>query len=89
VPERIRMLREIVEDMGAEDFPRDKFLVKSLEEVPLNLMLVDDKGAGLSLPAQEDRNSLIPAFKSGDKEFIKWVRGIFEWYWERGDVVEW
>jgi predicted transcriptional regulator len=89
VPERVRMMREIIEAMGAEGFPRDNFVVKSLEEVPLNLMIVDDKGAGLSLPAQEDRNSLIPAFKSEDKEFIMWVKGIFEWYWERGEVVGW
>lgn len=89
VPERREMLREVIEELRIGNFPRERFLLRSLEDVPMNLLVADDKGAGISLPGNEDRTSLTPAFKSRDKEFITWVRSVFDWCWKRGEAVKW
>lgn len=89
IPQRREMLREVVEGLGSGNFPKERFQLKILEEVPMNLLVADDKGAGLSLPDRDDRTTLTPAFKSQDKEFVAWARGIFDWYWKRGEPADW
>jgi len=93
VKERIEMLYDIIKTQNIKgeklNALKKNFVVRSLGGVSLNLIVADEKGAGISLPNPKGTNSLIPAFKSDDKEFVKWVGKIFSWHWERGEEVKW
>ncbi len=93
VPKRIEMHNDIVKDMEIEGEDllslKENFTVRSYSGIPLNLIVTDGIAAGISLPDLKSENSLNPAFKSEDQEFIGWVEGIFKWYWERGEPLSW
>ncbi|GBE55901.1 MAG TPA: hypothetical protein ENH13_04675 [Euryarchaeota archaeon] len=93
VKERIDMLNDIIKEKGicgsSLKVLKENFVFKSIDGTAPNLIIADDTGAGISLPNPEGVNSLTPAFKSADNEFIDWVRSIFVWHWDRGELVTW
>jgi|Deesub1362B_J571_1020462.scaffolds.fasta_scaffold02666_2 predicted transcriptional regulator len=63
--------------------------VRKYDNLVLRIMVVDDRMAGISLPEAGRSDMIVPSFQSENKEFIAWVKDIFQWYWERATPVEW
>jgi len=93
VQERIELLHEIIgeADVKGEALERlrENFLARAIERPAPNLIIADRLAAGISLPDQRASSQLTPAFKSGDRGFVRWVEEVFNWYWERGVEVRW
>jgi predicted transcriptional regulator len=93
VEQDIAVYKDLIRRLGLSD--KD---VKKIKEnrrlriypgLTLRVMIIDDKMAGIALPESGRMDMITPAFQSENKEFIAWVKDIFEWYWERADLVEW
>jgi len=84
--------REAVGELGLSEEEtgaiRENLCYRTLDPLKFNLLLVEDRAAGISLPGEDDRWKLTPAFYSEEKEFINWVGDIFSWYWERAEPME-
>lgn len=93
VKERIDMLYDIIKECNIKgkelETLKKNFVVKSLDNVSLNLIIADKKGAGISLPNPKSKNSLTPAFKSINRDFVNWVEKIFALHRGRGKDVKW
>lgn len=63
--------------------------LRAYSNLTLRIMVVDDTMAGISLPEAGRQDLIVPSFQSENKDFIAWVRDIFEWYWARADPVTW
>jgi hypothetical protein len=60
---------------------RWRYTGKTAEELGLNILIVDERMAGITLPDRGSDDFLTPTFFSEDEKFVALVRGIFEWYW--------
>ncbi len=63
--------------------------LRAYGNLTLRIMVVDDKMAGISLPESGRQDLIVPSFQSENKEFIAWVRDIFEWHWQKAEPVVW
>jgi len=93
VEQDIAVYKDLIRRLGLSD--KD---VKKIKEnrrlriysgLTLRVMIIDDKMAGIALPESGRADMITPAFQSENREFIAWVKDIFEWYWERAEPVEW
>ena len=63
--------------------------VRAYKNLPIRIMITDNAMAGISLPFPDAEDPITPSFQSTNKEFVRWVERIFNWFWERSNPVDW
>jgi len=63
--------------------------VRACSDVHVNIMVVDGKKAGITLPDTANRDFLPPSFYSSESDFVGWMERIFEWHWSRAEPIDW
>ena len=89
----VEIYRKTIESLGfgeseVENIKRNHEL-RAIRNPYLKLMIVDNKFAGISLPPQNKKDAIVPAFSGMDRKFVNYCIKIFRYFWESGEKVEW
>ncbi len=78
---------ELSED-DIERIKKSRF-IRVYKKLPIRILVTDYNMAGISLPPPDSNDLITPSFQSTNKEFVRWVERIFNWFWERSKPVDW
>jgi len=65
----------------------ERCCIRECNTVPIHILVVDRKIAGISFPCRDGRVNLNGAFVSSAGEFVEWAEEILEYYLERSRAV--
>ena len=90
--ERRRFAEDFIENRGLEGEKlklfRNNFQMREhAGEVLIHAVVVDSTIAGMNFPYRDGRPNMETAFVSSDAEFVGWVRGIIDHFWERSKPI--
>ncbi|NOZ59043.1 MAG: hypothetical protein GXO66_05650 [Euryarchaeota archaeon] len=85
-------LRRVAERMGLTPEEREEFwsrcCLRECDSVPLHIIVVDGRVAGINFPCRDGRVSLNGAFMSSEREFVEWAEEILDYYRKRSRAVQ-
>ena len=89
---RMEYVSRMVEGLGIHGEELQKFRarcrMREHDSVPMHIIVVDGKIAGINFPYRDGRANLNGAFVSQKREFVSWAEEILNHFWEESREVE-